>query len=302
MKKWRPIKGLSSTVDLGRERLGFTHGNILLPPKIQFPHVEESTIMATADGRVYREYKEGLCTELAREWIRGHWEQMFDCEVVVLEKQMSEWLGHKERSMIVLEQNIKAILDTLYYQGLGPPVVVVKNEWWRDCTGTRVTDGIKRNKRQQYEANKEKSISEFRKHHPDQYVRLVKQFGPVVTDAIESFWIWEAVRLQPQYIFSDIPVNSNHSAVFPSVLMDYGAPQKRIKKEERERGVLSMFDPVTRLYPYDELFCKYTEYKNLCAYKSDVKNNKKKLKSDNKEPTIRKVKRATPLIKRRKIS
>ncbi len=273
-------------IDIGYAHCGLCIGETRATDKTM-PYLEQSTLLITADGKVYR-YQESIAGELVRQWLQDHWGMLYNCDLVVLEKQKTDMLRMQERACIYIEATFYGILDSYHRLGVGPRVVIMSPMWWRTVTGVhnRETQGTLGDV-EAYEARKETSVEAFKRHcGVEQWDKLVDLYGLTVTDCIEAYWGWYAVKTDPKSVEEKLETQLHHSYLIGDVEKPVTDEtlQRRITKREREEPVESLqtasirpkrmcLSPANKLHKYDQL-------QLMLKREKTTTNTKKRLKMD----------------------
>lgn len=206
-------------------------------PLSKFKGASLTPLLVRKDGRVYKDFEEGLYYELCMGYIEDNWDAIQMASLMGVETQMSIDSQNDKRLTILIHNTMFSILSTLHHEGLCCPVISVSPVWWRkaaDAKAPRVEGGSGA----QYHANKQKSVERFTELYGTEAVKELKQLVPAgqsVVDMMESVLIGYALATNPTWVHKKLYENSSHSGI----LSKPGAP---VKKEFKHVEIKKLCD------------------------------------------------------------
>ena len=165
------------------------------------PYLEHSSLLATLDGDLYKEYTEKHAPEIVYRWLLARRKYFQQAKLIGVEKQMADHTRSTVvRKTIVIETAIKSFL---FQKGM-PPTVSVNPTSWKKFSGVPCTKDYKKNKK----------ISEnlaCRKWGPEAVKKLKKENPGKIDDLADAYWIGRYLALNYEKLLETAKVNANHN-------------------------------------------------------------------------------------------
>jgi len=244
-------------IDPGIVRMGMCVLNTETPKEHSTPHTEISSLLQCKDGRVYKEYEEGIVLELLRNWIRERWVWFEKAKMVGIEKQMTNNFNSSEqRACLMVQMTMAAFLDVSFSMGIGPLYVVFHPDEWKDAMGIergkntiapiphRFVNGvyIQGNFNPNYKVHKLESIAAFERllASGDREAIFInnKYSAHVPTDVMEAYFIASTTRLHLERNIKDSLQTTHHNPALTS-----GGRVKGLKQEMRMVPLRPYWEP-----------------------------------------------------------
>lgn len=252
-------------IDTARRNLGSVLTDFDKTPS----YADRTTLQLTGDGRFYKQYEEGISTELCINYLRDRWKFIEQAGLVVIEKAMVKRHDkfvrdptEGERAAVVIERTLYSILWSYYSLGYGPAVIVVTPTWWQQVNGIPPMS---------YEAHKKKSCDMFRAIVGNPFTEMIEShyIDRKFDDIAEAYLIARAVFIRADFIKKEFEVNSNHSAKFDEL-------GKNVMRESRVLGDITLLEGGTYTDPKYRKHWLYTCEKYYDSKPAAAKLNKNK--------------------------
>lgn len=235
-------KPYSITIDVGIINIGMCVIN--LSNSNETPYLEASNLLKPKDGRIYKEYEEGICAELVYTWLSERWVDFFNkARVVVIEKQYTEMRSAKERGCLVVESHMTSYLRAYIPFG-GPLYTVIHPSWWKRDVGIELGGGdlapipacytstgewVPPVRNPNHAQHKKDSLKMFKSLQDPEATGIKKTYGKeLTTDMIEAYLIGKATRNNLLMVMNRAAIVSNHHAGLTS-----GRDGAVLKKDKR---------------------------------------------------------------------
>lgn len=202
-------------------------------------HWEASTLLETADGRVYKDYEEKYNHELVYNWVKDRWPKWFgQASLVVLEKQMigahAQWhngerraavgkpITQKERACITIETALKCYLWRERENG-GPRFHVVRAQDWKKKAGIELGNHglVEKNLQKQRVINKARAAATFDRwlKTGNKYALEAASFGKACTpDMCDAFFAAYLAFVNHDKIYAAANKTSHHHSKLTKML------------------------------------------------------------------------------------
>lgn len=243
------LKPYVGGIDIGYQHLGFCVFS--REPGAKNPiFIEQTTLLRTADGRIYADYKEKINHELCYNWIYDRWGRFFSkMSLLAIEKQMIgshvQWhrqggqgttkaITQKERACITIETAMKSIFWTERARG-GPAVYVVRAQDWKQKAGIEIGNHSTTNLYESRLQNKERADVMFRKWiaRGNPFAVRVNELTneKTTTDMCDAFFTAYYAFSQYNKLMVRSSITSNHVAHFS---------MKKVVHADRVRPLLTL--------------------------------------------------------------
>jgi hypothetical protein len=273
------MKRLITAMDVGPMNSGLCTRDIRETPPL---HLFNGPMVVTKAGRVYRDVEEGIIPEICASFLHDHRPMYCNSEFFIIEKQMHDFKFKTNKTLsttVLIENCLHSMLLANAKSGHGPFPIVKRPSWWREVTGVAGVVHRGMSDRAIYEAHKESSREAFRRRFGVQaYKDLAASFADGnCTDAIEAYWITEAVIKEYENIKKEACMLYSHNAYVMPIRI-------RIPVAERSGKLLLWTDPVPEIGTQFERVKQYHEYRSLDRDKKKKNTIKRELKKAGLDP------------------